>query len=218
MCQFMPAMDDGMPMLSCNDMDVDTIDEMAMAGEFRIFNNIAVRQSDSMAPPVMDGTFLHSIGTEGDDLSLASQLPEAAIAAIGLNFSYFMGTNDVEYDQVTSVQSNDIDFVILTGTPGTVGSPIAQTSTTVYFDSDGYAREPGTGTETGSDEADRMDDNYITTVAATGEGDSMTPMHFLTGTTGPDLTGDDEMDAAERTKYLGYAEAVREDIAAQIGL
>ncbi len=123
MCRFSMDMDeDMMPMLSCNGMDVDELD--GMAGEFRIFNNMAhtvmaddpdtndVDESDVTASD--KGTERTGIGTTvpltGDtDADMSGQVPAGSLNAIGLIFTYFMGTDGMQYDQVTPVQSIDID-------------------------------------------------------------------------------------------------------------
>ena len=230
MCQFMPAgsmmddgmmddgmmddgmMDDGMPMLSCNGEMVGELD--GMAGEFRIFNNVAVDvrpRTQTGSPPagIMSDNFLYDDGTEGDadDLGPISQFPDASIAAIGLNFSYFMGTDGVEYDQATPVQSIDIPYTILTGTPGSVdgtSTPANQTTTTVYFDDDGYARAV--------DDDEDIVDPYINVVPEDGEEGARVPEHLATTTTGPLTSGTNEEQAASRATFLGHADAVKESI------
>ena len=98
MCTFMPM--DMMTMFSCNDEEGDSFD--AMSGEFRIFNNLAPASSArtkeypgltelALTPPVNP------------------QVPDASLGAIGLIFSYFEGTDGMEYDQVTSIQMIDVD-------------------------------------------------------------------------------------------------------------
>jgi hypothetical protein len=81
---------DMMDMFSCNDTEVSL--EGAMSGEFRIFNNRV--QADGV----------------GELPELSNQVPAEALAAIGLIFSYFEGTEDgMEYDQVTPVKWIDVD-------------------------------------------------------------------------------------------------------------
>lgn len=201
MCMFDMHMGDDMdmmmPMLSCNGMEVGELD--GMAGEFRIFNGVKIGMGDDPATANTMATVITVDGTEIDNLE-DGQWPDGPFAAIGLNFSYFMGTDGVQYDQATSIQSIDVASTILTGSPGTVGSPTAQTETIVYFDNFGYARGPG------ADADDPSDDTYIAVVAATGTGDGRTPEHFLSdNTTAP-------ADAAARTMHDGYAEAVRKSL------
>jgi hypothetical protein len=97
-CMFMPAdmmdMDDMdmMPMLSCNGTDVGSLGD-AMSGGFRIFNNHVSDDPDDRVTEIPDTL------TSGETL-----------AAIGLVFSYFEGTDGMmEYDQVTDLQWIDVD-------------------------------------------------------------------------------------------------------------
>ena len=80
---------DMMDMFSCNDTEVSL--EGAMSGEFRIFNNRV--QADGV----------------GELPELGNQSPDEALAAIGLIFSYFEGSDGKEYDQVTPVGWIDVD-------------------------------------------------------------------------------------------------------------
>ena len=125
MCMFMASGMDmmDMPMLACNDEMVGALD--GMSGEFRIFNNVM----DNVALPdattagqynltgaFSDGTELTGIGahnaagalvdsdpdTAGDQIP---QMPAENLAAIGLVFSYFEGTDGSVYDQVTPVKA-----------------------------------------------------------------------------------------------------------------
>ena len=123
MCTFMPAaMMDGMPMLSCNGMDLGELD--GMAGEFRIFNNNADTIDDmgmlSDTDATADGVQVDN-GSEADDYSIADdadavtdgdqpggQRAAEGLAAIALNCSYFMGTNGLNYDQATPGQWIDV--------------------------------------------------------------------------------------------------------------
>ena len=107
-------MDGGMPMLSCNGEMVDTL-EGGMAGGFRIFNNNADGDADDADPS--DG--LQISGENADDGEEAEGLGVATVAAdsdsgqvaaedfdaIGVVFSYFMGTDGMQYDQATPIQS-----------------------------------------------------------------------------------------------------------------
>ena len=114
-----------MPMLSCNGMDVGELD--GMAGEFRIFNGAAALVGDDPHTTATeaddrltrDGTepddddlgiqVALNVATDDDDMPAGGQVPGGAIAAIGLNFSYFMGTDGMQYDQATPLQWIDID-------------------------------------------------------------------------------------------------------------
>ena len=60
----------------------------------------------------LDGTDVHDEATEGD----------GSLGAVGLIFSYFMGTDDVEYDQVTSMVGYGVT-IDATANPPTVGDP-----------------------------------------------------------------------------------------------
>ena len=115
MCKFMPAgmdmddMDDMdmdgdmmMPMLSCNGMDVGELG--GMAGGFRIFNNQA---NDPDGTTLALSTGVETTGLAETD-NTGGQDPAETLGAIGLVFSYFMGTDGMQYDQVTSVQSIDV--------------------------------------------------------------------------------------------------------------
>ncbi len=107
-------MDGGMPMLSCNDEMVDTLEE-GMSGGFRIFNNNADEDPEDTNP--LDG--LEISGENADDGEEVEGLGIAAVAAdsdsgqvaaedfdaIGVVFSYFMGTDGMQYDQATPIQS-----------------------------------------------------------------------------------------------------------------
>lgn len=113
---------DRMPMLSCNDMEVGELN--GMAGAFRIFNNNADTDADPDTEGIQISGENADPGTEAMDLSIADdsntvtdgeqpggQKAAEALNAIGLNFSYFMGTDGNQYDQVTPVQWIDIgDF------------------------------------------------------------------------------------------------------------
>ena len=81
---------DMMDMFSCNDTEVAL--NGATSGEFRIFNNHI--QADGV----------------GELPELSNQSPDEALAAIGLIFSYFEGSDGMmEYDQVTPVKWIDVD-------------------------------------------------------------------------------------------------------------
>lgn len=83
-CMFMSGM------VSCNGDEVGSLGD-AMSGEFRIHNNIAPER------PARVG--------ENPD----SQTPAESLAVIGLVFSYFEGSDGMQYDQVTSLQWIDVD-------------------------------------------------------------------------------------------------------------
>jgi len=121
-----------MPMLSCNGMDVGELG--SMTGEFRIFNYnpiSIVADNPNTAAAETDANYLDDDGTEADEGDFGvvgadsdadgdpagGQVPGQALAAIGLNFSYFMGTDDQEYDQASPIQSIDI------AVPGPVATP-----------------------------------------------------------------------------------------------
>ena len=134
-------MDDGMPMFYCND-NMDMAVELAgMAGEFRIFNNNADQVNDDNMlmdidnvadeDQLDDGTEVEGFGTQAftspetteavRDRENSGQVPEEALHAIGLVFSYFMGTDDQQYDQATSVQWIDIDPAAITASDAVSG-------------------------------------------------------------------------------------------------
>ncbi len=122
----MDMMDDDMmmAMLSCNGMDVGEL--TAMSGEFRIFNNVMDAQgNDPTTTADESDTFVISDGTEADEddlgikneaagsttnaaMAAGGQVPDEALAAIGLNLTYFMGTDGMEYDQATPLQWVDV--------------------------------------------------------------------------------------------------------------
>ena len=109
---------DMMRMVACNGMDIGEL--TAMAGGFRIFNNVVPTTGTvGTTTPVAVYT---SEGEEGGDLELGAgnltatppvaaggQVPGETLGAIGLIFSYFMGTDGQQYDQVTEVQWADVD-------------------------------------------------------------------------------------------------------------
>ena len=122
-------MDDGMPMLSCNGMMVGELD--GMAGEFRIFNNtldgqVDANEDETLADgdPTNEPNFVSSDGAERGGLGIlrekmadgdgdggadaGGQVPAEALNAIGLVFSYFMGTDGMQYDQASPIQSISI--------------------------------------------------------------------------------------------------------------
>lgn len=119
MCMFgggMMDMDDGhdhgddmdmMPMLSCNGEDVASLDD-AESGEFRILNNKAI------SDPQRTGGELGGLGTMDTDATAdgiqSAQHPAESLNAIGLVFSYFEGTDGMQYDQVTPIQWVNIDM------------------------------------------------------------------------------------------------------------
>lgn len=93
-----------MSMFSCNDKEVELGD--TMSGEFRILNNRAI------SDPMRTGGEVGGLGTLAADASAyaeAAQNPAESLNALGLIFSYFMGTDGVEYDQVTPIQWVNID-------------------------------------------------------------------------------------------------------------
>ena len=135
MCQFMPAggmMDEGMdmgsdhgddmPMLSCNGEDVGAIN--GMAGEFRLFNNNADTVDAQGMLSDYDGVTAGTQtdpGTEADDYSVeddsdtatagtqpGGQRAAEGLGAIAINCSYFMGTNGLNYDQISMGQWIDL--------------------------------------------------------------------------------------------------------------
>ena len=125
-------MDGGMPMLSCNGMMVGEL--TSMAGEFRIFNNTLLMQGDDVETAATETLAITKTGAEADDLGIqgaeqaedvqeapapakpaGGQVPAQDLEAIGLIFSYFMGTDGNQYDQGNPVQSIDIDV------PGPIG-------------------------------------------------------------------------------------------------
>lgn len=109
MCMFGDGMMDMdmMPMLSCNDEDVAELDD-AMSGEFRILNNKAI------SAPDREGGERGGLGTEDADTNAdgtqSAQHPAESLNAIGLVFSYFMGTDGMQYDQATPIQWVNIDM------------------------------------------------------------------------------------------------------------
>ncbi len=137
MCRFMTAsagdgmdMGDGEAMLSCNGEMVSGLP--GMAGGFRIYNGVTDMQGDNDDTDDTEATFVRNDGAEIDDygIGLAStdaendrggQVPAESLAVIGLNFSYFMGTDGNLYDQVTDVQWISISG---TATDDTTGVPL----------------------------------------------------------------------------------------------
>ena len=81
---------DMMGMLTCNGEEVLSLGG-AMSGEFRIFNNRL------------------KAGGIGELPELSNQTPAESIAAVGLIFSYFEGTDGKKYDQVTPIGWIDVD-------------------------------------------------------------------------------------------------------------
>ncbi len=120
---------DMMPMLSCNGMEVGMID--GMSGEFRIFNNTAAAVAARAPALPTDGTVAQpetegsrqitnsgkeAVGIGAADVAATAAVDEGAqvpdggpLPAIGLVFSYFMGTDGTQYDQVTPMQWISID-------------------------------------------------------------------------------------------------------------
>ena len=116
MCMF------DMNMLSCNGMMVDELGG-TMAGGFRIFNNTVsnvptsddtnTEADDRIPTDDNDGSELEDLGNGRDakgnfDANAdRGQIPAEGLGAIGLVCSYFMGTNGMNYDQITPIQSID---------------------------------------------------------------------------------------------------------------
>ena len=114
MCMFMPMDDmDMMGMLSCNDVEVGSLDG-AMSGSFRIFNNTVANATTDRVREIP------GLNVNAADSGGALQ-PAETLNAIGLIFSYFMGTDGMEYDQVTSIQPIDVDT---DGTGTDTGAPL----------------------------------------------------------------------------------------------
>ena len=94
-------------MLSCNGTKVG--DLAGTGGFFRLFNNTVENDANTDGDHVDTGD---SDGEEVDDLTTTNntggQDPAEGLGAIGLVFSYFMGTDGTEYDQVTAIQSIDV--------------------------------------------------------------------------------------------------------------
>lgn len=116
------GMGGGMPMLSCNGMDVGEIN--GTAGEFRLFNNNAdIVDAEGMLSDynaTLTGTQTDD-GTEADDYSVdddsdtatagvqpGGQKAAEGLGAIALNCSYFMGTNGLNYDMASMGQWIDL--------------------------------------------------------------------------------------------------------------
>ena len=121
---------DMMPMLSCNGMEMGMID--GMSGEFRIFNNTAAAVAARTPALPTDGTSTadpetagsrqitnsgkEAVGIGAADVAATPAVDEGAqvpdggsLPAIGLVFSYFMGTDGTQYDQATPMQWISID-------------------------------------------------------------------------------------------------------------
>ena len=97
-CRFLPPTGTQPVMLSCNGEAVGAIE--AAAGEFRIFNNTAV-EWEATAVQVRERPGLTH--TDG-----GAQDPAESLAVLGLVFSYFEGTDGLQYDQATLVQGVEI--------------------------------------------------------------------------------------------------------------
>ena len=109
-CMFMPMMeatddtDAMMSMFSCNDEDVAELGD-AMSGEFRIFNNKMIGTPDAVG----ERGGLEAPAADASTATEVAQNPAESLNAIGLVFSYFEGTDGMEYDQTTPIQWIDID-------------------------------------------------------------------------------------------------------------
>ncbi len=122
-CTFLPAgretsmgMEDEpspLPSLSCNEKRVGAL--QGTSGTFRFFNNTAV-EIDDAGTVTNEGAEATGLSvkqpTAGDGSNAArpagGQVPDAKyrFPIIGLVFSYFRGTDTVEYDQVTPLQGD----------------------------------------------------------------------------------------------------------------
>ena len=107
---------DDMPMISCNGEMVSELH--GMAGGFRISNNVAAVANDTVTEfnAGTEGTGFELTDDATTDVNENGQTPAAQLNAIGMIFSYFMGTDGNQYDQVTSVQRIDLNADT---TPGT---------------------------------------------------------------------------------------------------
>ena len=107
---------DMMGMLSCNGEDVAELGD-AISGEFRILNNKAIGAPDRTGGELGGLGTMDTVTEEDADTDIleattiqAAQYPAESLNAIGLVFSYFMGTDGTAYDQVTPIQWVNIDM------------------------------------------------------------------------------------------------------------
>ena len=98
LCRFLPPTGAQPVMLSCNGEAVGAIE--AAAGEFRIFNNTAVGWEETAVQIRERPGLTHTDG--------GAQDPAESLGVLGLVFSYFEGTDGLQYDQATPVRSVEI--------------------------------------------------------------------------------------------------------------
>lgn len=97
-CRFLPPSGEQSVLFSCNGEAVGAID--APAGEFRIFNNTAVGWEETTALVRERPGLTHTNG--------GAQDPAESLAVLGLVFSYFAGTDGLQYDQATPIRGLEI--------------------------------------------------------------------------------------------------------------
>ncbi len=118
-CTFLPAalaqeveleVAAGQTVLSCNGAQVGTL--AASSGTFRLFNNTmdAKGEGDAAADQVTntgaEATGLGRALRPGEDTTQNGQAIAEGLGVVGLNFSYFRGTDGQEYDQVIPIGRN----------------------------------------------------------------------------------------------------------------
>ncbi len=90
--------------LSCNGTKVGEL--VASSGTFRLFNNTVDVKSEA-GVVTNTGTEVKGLGRSldpvADDTTKNGQSLAETLGVIGLNFSYFRGTDGQEYDQVTPI-------------------------------------------------------------------------------------------------------------------
>ena len=93
-CAFLPPLEDRTAGLVCSEEEVGAL--AAPAGAFRLFNNTAVAPDETTAQT----RERPGLGSEPG----GAQDPAESLAALGLIFSYFAGTDGLQYDQASPIQ------------------------------------------------------------------------------------------------------------------
>ncbi len=114
-CTFLPAalaqeveleVAAGQTVLSCNGAQVGTF--TASSGTFRLFNNtVDVKDTEGVVTDTgAEAEGLGRVFPPGEDATQNGQSIAEGLGVVGLNFSYFRGTDTQEYDQVIPIGRN----------------------------------------------------------------------------------------------------------------